>query len=116
MGAAMNALTVPKRAPKRSRVFLSAQIEAGGGPVEARIRDISASGALLESPLVPDCGSDVSVTCGKVRLDGRVVWAENGWFGVEFDQPLEMGRLVDAAGTQLQVSAPRTYRAGEELE
>ena len=112
----MNAITVPKRAPKRSRVFLSAEYDAGSGPVEARIRDISNSGALLESATPTLAGSSVQVTCGGVRMSGQVVWVENGWFGVEFDQPLQLGTLVDAAGTQLQVSAPRKYRAGEPLE
>lgn len=112
----MNAITVPKRAPKRSRVFLSAQFDAGSGPVEARIRDISGSGALLESSIEPVTGSDVEVACGEVAMNGRVVWVENGWFGVEFDRPLEMSQLVDSVGAQLHVSAPRTYRAGEPLD
>ena len=112
----MNAITVPKRAPKRSRVFLSADYDAGSGPVEARIRDISASGALLESAVEPVSGCDLQVTCGGARMSGHVVWVEKGWFGVEFDEPLQMSALVDAAGTQLHVSAPRTYRAGEPLD
>ena len=112
----MNAITVPKRAPKRSRVFLSAEYDAGNGPVEARIRDISASGALLESAVEPVSGSRVQVHCGDVGISGHVVWVEKGWFGVEFDEPLQRGALVDSAGTQLQVSAPRTYRAGEPLD
>lgn len=112
----MNAITVPKRAPKRSRVFLSADYDSGSGPVEARIRDISTSGALLESAVAPAAGSDVQVTCGGAHMSGHVVWVENGWFGVEFNEPLQMDALVDAAGSQLQVSAPRTYRAGEPLD
>ena len=43
----MNALTLPKREPKRSRVFLSAQVDSGSGAVSARIRDISTTGALV---------------------------------------------------------------------
>lgn len=112
----MNAITVPKRAPKRSRVFLSAEYQAGSGPIEARIRDISRSGALLESAVEPAAGSRLQVTCGDVRMGGHVVWVENGWFGVEFDEPLQQGALVDSAGTQLHVSAPRKYRAGEPLD
>lgn len=112
----MNAITVPKRAPKRSRVFLSADYDSGNGPVEARIRDISGSGALLESAVEPAAGSAVQVSCGGAQMNGHVVWVENGWFGVEFDEPLKLGALVDAAGSQLQVSAPRTYRAGEPLD
>ena len=108
----MNAITIPKRAPKRSRVFLSAEYDAGSGPVEARIRDISNSGALLESATEPEAGSNVQLSCGGARMSGQIVWVEKGWFGVEFDEPLKLGTLADAAGAQLQVSAPRKYRFG----
>jgi hypothetical protein len=112
----MNALTFPKRAPKRSRVFLSAQVDAGAGPVDARIRDISTTGALLESDVSPVGGDTLELTCGSTTLRARVAWADRGWYGVEFFTPLVIGDLVDAAGTKLAVSAPRTYHRGERLD
>ena len=111
----MNALTVPKREPKRSRVFLSAEVNAGLGPVAARIRDISRTGALLESEFAPEGGDTLELTCGGTALQARVAWADRGWFGVEFFTPLVIGDLVDAAGTKLAVSAPRTYHRSERL-
>ena len=107
----MNALTFPKRDPKRSRVFLSAEIDPGTGPVEARIRDISSTGALIESDLLPEPGDMLQVLCGKACLQARVAWGDNGWFGVEFETPLLMSRLVDSAGSRLKVSAPRKFRS-----
>lgn len=112
----MNAITVPKRAPKRSRVFLSAQVDSGNGPVEARIRDISTSGALFEADLMPDSGKGVEIRCGNTLMSGRVAWADRGWFGVEFDSPLTVDTLVDPNGAKLNVSAPRTYRAADPLD
>lgn len=112
----MNALTIPKRDPKRSRVFLSAEVGSRSGRVEARIRDISTSGALLEAQTTPGAGEQVDLTCGETSMHGRVVWAERGWFGVEFDAPLRVSRIVDPAGTKLKVSAPRTYRAADRLD
>ena len=112
----MTALTIPKRDPKRSRVFLSAQVDSGTGPVEARIRDISASGALLESELPVKSGAEVAVRCGDTAANGRVAWADRGWFGVEFDTPLTVDQLVDPHGAKLSVSAPRTYRAADPLD
>lgn len=111
----MNAPTVPKRDDKRSRVFLSAHVDAGTGPVAARIRDISRTGALLESELTPKEGETVELTCGSTVLRARVAWADRSWFGVEFFTPLVVGDLVDATGAQLQVAAPRNYHAGEPL-
>lgn len=112
----MRPLTVPKRAPKRSRVFLTAEIDCGGGPVPVHIRDISRSGALVEGDNVPEPGSTVRLTCGDTTVDGRVAWADRGWFGIEFETALLMTRLVDPAGANLKVSAPRTYRAADTLD
>lgn len=112
----MPPLTIPKRAPKRSRVFLSAQVDCGSGPAAAHIRDISRSGALVEGDIAPQPGSSIRLTCGDTVVDGRVAWADRGWFGVEFKTPLLMTRLVDPAGAKLKVSAPRTYRAAEALD
>jgi hypothetical protein len=112
----MNAPTIPKRDDKRSRVFLSAQVDAGSGPAPARVRDISRTGALLESDFAPRGGDTIQLTCGSTELRARVAWADRGWFGVEFFTPLVVGDLVDARGAKLQVSAPRSYHAGERLD
>ena len=112
----MNALTFPKREPRRSRVFLCAQVNAGHGPVAARIRDISRTGALLESDFAPGGGDTLELVCGATTLRARVAWADRGWFGVEFDIPLTVDQLVDPHGAKLSVSAPRTYRAADPLD
>jgi len=112
----MPALTIPTRAPKRSRVFLSAEVDCGSGPSAAHIRDISRSGALVEGDDAPEPGSTVRLTCGDTTVDGRVAWADRGWFGVEFDTPLFVAHLVDPTGMKLKVSAPRTYRAADALD
>lgn len=112
----MNALTFPKREPKRSRVFLTATVEPGTGQVAARIRDISRTGALLESDFVPNGGQTLALICGTTRLEARVAWADRGWFGVEFATPLEALDIVDISGTTMQVSAPRTYHSSEPLD
>jgi hypothetical protein len=111
----VSALTVPKREERRSRVFLSAQVDCGTGLTEARIRDLSATGALLESDAPPEAGKNIRVQCGQTLLDARVAWAERGWFGVEFETPLLVNRLVDGGEVRLKVSAPRSYRSGEKL-
>jgi hypothetical protein len=108
----MNALTIPKRDEKRSRVFLAAQVEIGGQSVAARIRDISATGALLESDFTPALGDVITISCGENELEARVAWIDRSWFGVEFDSALEMTDMVDQSGARLAVAAPRNYRAG----
>lgn len=112
----MKPLTVPKRAPKRSRVFLSAAVEGAAGQEVARIRDISTTGALIESDYLPVPGEELRIACGKVSMPARVAWAERGWFGVEFLIPLAMTSVTDSSGSKLAVSAPRTYHSGEPLD
>ncbi len=104
---------VPKRDDKRARVFLSAQVVSGSGPVNVRVRDISSTGALLDSDHVPAKGETVTLNCGATSLQARVAWADRGCFGVEFYTPLVIGDLKDAAGSKLRVSAPRAYHSGE---
>lgn len=112
----MNALTFPKREPKRSRVFLAAEVDGGAGAVQARIRDISRTGALLESDFAPKGGERVRMTCGSTVAEGRVAWSDRGWFGLEFDSPLTVDDLIDTSGEKLSVSAPRTYRSADPLD
>ena len=112
----MEPVTVPKRAAKRSRVFLAAQVDAGAGLLDAHIRDISRSGALVEADVALQPGHRIELNCGKTKLSAHVAWAHSGWFGVKFDTPLMMSRLVDDAGTRLKVSAPRTYRSADVLD
>jgi len=112
----MGAVTVPKRDEKRSRVFLNGEIDAGDGSLPVRIRDISRTGALLESDSARNPGDVVQLSCGESKLQARVAWSDRGWFGVEFYTPLLVGDLMDATGAKLQVSAPRAYHSGERLD
>ena len=109
----MHGPTVPKREEKRSRVFLVARVDAANGLQDARVRDISRNGALLESDVTPAFGESIQVKCGRTTLQSRVAWVDRGWYGVEFETPLVMRQLVDEAGTKLKVSAPRNYRSGK---
>ena len=74
----------------------------GNGPVEARVRDISRTGALLEANITLEAGGQVRLTCGGTHLDARVAWADEGCFGLEFDTPLLVGKLIDCSGSQAQ--------------
>ncbi|MFP5329811.1 MAG: PilZ domain-containing protein [Alphaproteobacteria bacterium] len=112
----MKPLTIPKREPKRSRVFLSASVEGATGRSDARIRDISRTGALVESAYASAPGEELRLVCGKMSVSARVAWRDRGWFGLEFLNPLTMTSLTDGSGSKLAVSAPRSYHAGELLD
>ena len=101
---------VPKRTPPRSRVYMVAWLSGSNGWEEVRLRDISRSGALVETSEVPAVGSRVQLMRGGTRVGARVAWIDRTWFGVEFDRPLETGFLASQIGNHLKVSAPRWYR------
>lgn len=109
------AVAIQKRTTKRSRVLLVAHLEVEGQQHEVRIRDLSASGALIESADPPPVGGAVQLHCGDTSLDGRIAWTDGSWCGLEFSEPLKKGALVDSIGSRLKVSAPRNYRHHEQV-
>ena len=105
----MKPLTVKRRAAKRERVFLVAKVGVGPGAVDAHIRNVSRSGALLESAMPPPARAKVWLACGDTMLDAEVAWRDGPWFGLQFATPLAAGFLYDQAGARMKVGAPRGY-------
>jgi hypothetical protein len=84
-----------RRSLPRVEVDARARIEVLGQSMAARICDISTDGikVLVDDLLCP--GDKVMVTMRglSMRLGGIVRWTQGDHAGVEFDQPLPMGRL-----------------------
>ena len=78
-----------KRSGKRARVLLSARIETDSGEIEARLRDLSQKGALLECVRVPAVGSEVTFARGATRVPARVAWASSNRIGLEFHHQID---------------------------
>lgn len=78
-----------KRSGKRARVLLSARIETDSGEIEARLRDLSQKGALLECARVPVVGSEVIFARGATRVPARVAWAGTNRVGLEFRHEID---------------------------
>ena len=78
-----------KRSAKRARVLLTARMEIGDRDVEARLRDLSQKGALLECQEVPPVGSAVVFVRGGTRVPARVAWAGPNRIGLEFDHEID---------------------------
>lgn len=106
----MQAMTLQKRMPRRSRLFLPATVAGSSGTEQAVIRDVSQNGALLEASVPPTVETMIEITCETARVKARVAWVSATWFGVEFSRPLKSGPLLERAKPKLRVSAPRSYR------
>jgi PilZ domain-containing protein len=73
-----------KRSAKRARVLLAAKLQTPFGEIEARLRDLSRKGALVECAKVPPVGSEVVFVRGATIVPARVAWAGDGRVGLEF--------------------------------
>ena len=78
-----------KRSAKRARVLLTARIEVGDREIEARLRDLSQKGALLECHEVPPVGSEVVFVRTSTRVPARVAWTGTDRVGLEFHHEID---------------------------
>jgi hypothetical protein len=79
-----NAPAGSKRSAKRARVLLAAKLQTPFGEVDARLRDLSRKGALIECSKVPPVGTEVVFVRGATVVPARVVWAGADRVGLEF--------------------------------
>jgi hypothetical protein len=73
-----------KRSAKRARVLLTAKLKTPYGELDARLRDLSRKGALVECAHVPEVGTEVVFIRGSTIVPARVAWAGANRLGLEF--------------------------------
>lgn len=71
-------------------LFMAATIHAADGAHPAKIRDLSAVGAQLESPFIPEVGSVITLARGSRKVRGKVTWCAGGRFGLQFASPISV--------------------------
>lgn len=64
----------------------------------AEMVDLSATGARLRSPQVPELEEELIVTVDTVRAFGRVAWVRGNQFGISFEDPLVPAEVVMLKG------------------
>lgn len=78
------------RAEPRMNLFLSASAEIDGRSFPVRIRNLSALGAMIESPGLPAPGNAVLVERTGLRVAGIVRWSRGQRAGVLFDRSIDV--------------------------
>ena len=73
-----------KRKAKRARVLLAAKLQTAAGEIDARLRDLSRKGALVECQNVPPVGTELVFNRGSTSIPARVAWSGPGKAGLEF--------------------------------
>lgn len=99
-----------KRKAKRARVLLAARLETGAGEIEARLRDLSQKGALVECQNVPPVGSELVFVRGATRVPARVAWAGKGRIGLEFHHEIDEQEVLVHIGKAPQRPGPVSFR------
>ena len=79
-----NASAGSKRTAKRARVLLAAKLQTPFGEIDARLRDLSRKGALVECPQVPPVGSEVVFVRGATRVRRASPGPARDRVGLEF--------------------------------
>jgi len=95
-----------KRSAKRARVLLAAKLETASGEIDARLRDLSRKGALVECLQVPPAGSEVVFVRGATRVPARIAWAGHDRVGLEFHHMIDEHEVY----VQLGKREPKGFR------
>lgn len=100
-----------KRKAKRARVLLAARLQTANGEIEARLRDLSRKGALVECREVPPVGTELVFNRGSTSIPARVAWTGSDRIGLEFAYMIdEQEVLVQLKRTTSDQNQPRFRR------
>jgi hypothetical protein len=89
-----------RRSPRFS-VLLVARLVTTWGERIVKLRNISATGAMIEGDRIPPAGTDVLLRRGALELFATIVWIREKQAGLEFEAPLTEAELW------MQVDAPQ---------
>lgn len=87
-----------QRSAKRNRVLLSAKLRTTGGDVDARLRDLSQRGALVECRAPLQVGDEVVFARGATIVPARIAWTGGGRLGLEFLRMIDESEVLVQLG------------------
>ena len=98
MGAETFGDVTGRRSVRRARVLLAARLKTDSGDVDARLRDLSRKGALIECKQKMSVGDEVVFARGSTVVPARVAWVGGDRLGLEFL------RMIDESEVLIPVS------------
>lgn len=78
------------RAAARTNLFLAASLHSGGVAHPVRIRDLSASGARIETFVVPEVGAALKLVRGRLSVDCHLTWCVDHVCGLRFSSSVSV--------------------------
>jgi hypothetical protein len=111
-----------QRSEKRNRVLLSAKLRTSLGEIDARLRDLSQKGALVELDERLEVGEEVVFTRGATIVPARIAWTGGKRVGLEFLRMIDESEVLvqlgrgPASTTQQRFRRPALHGSLSEQE
>jgi hypothetical protein len=104
-------MTPGKRSTKRNRVLLAARLRTSMGEVDARLRDLSQKGALIECNEPFAVGDEVVFIRGATIVPARVAWTGGGnRIGLEFLRTIAESEVLIQLGRSNTTQTQQRFR------
>ena len=72
------------RADARTNLFMAATLRVAGNDIPIKIRDLSSTGAQIESAVQPEIGAAITLIRGRLSVEGRAIWCVESRCGLQF--------------------------------
>lgn len=109
-----------RRKTHRSKALLTADFQTSGVIHKVTVRNLSSTGARIETSEPTSVGQAVELSRGRLKASGTVAWAKAGECGLHFDSPITIHHWLPrsaASSSQQRVDAVvARIRAGETLD
>lgn len=99
-----------QRSAKRNRVLLAARLKTSLGEIDARLRDLSQKGALVECDERLSVGDEVVFTRGATIVPARVAWTGGNRIGLEFLRMIDESEVLVQLGRGPATSSQQRFR------
>lgn len=104
-----------QRAFPRKNLFLTATLLVGAAGRAVRIRNLSASGALVEGTGLPASGGEAVLQRGSLHTECTIVWQAGGRAGLHFAHPVDLADWIPGGSGEGQIKVDQAIaevRAG----
>lgn len=82
------------RRQRRSNVLMAAVLVHEGRELNVKLRNLSATGALVEGPALPEDGAAIRFRRNDLVVSGKMVWVSGNRAGLHFDVELSPEALL----------------------
>lgn len=90
------------RTSSRTNMYIAAILSSQDVSSPAKIRNMSATGALAEASIVPEVGSPIRLVRGSLSVEGRIAWATSGRCGIRFNSLVAVGEWMSPTPNKAQ--------------